>query len=137
MKDGWHDDDYFALYESQEEAIAASARYGLSEYLPGYVAVGLKGWDDFILCDTNAKYYTVPTVPLSKEEITPYAFPAETLKLESDERFEKKIKWYVTPIVFGGSPTDKGNIVWITHEEHAEFVRWWNKLYFEVKNKTA
>ncbi len=87
MKDGWHNDDHFILFESHEEATAATGRYRLSEYLPGYFAVGLKGWDDFILCDANAKYFTIPTVPLSKEEIRPYSFPAETLKLKADVRF--------------------------------------------------
>ena len=137
MKDGWQDDDYFVLFESQEEAIAATARYGLSEHLPGYFAVGLKGWDDFILCDNNAKYFTVPTVPLSKEEIRPYSFPAETLKLKPDARLANKIRWYIKPIIFGGSPTEHGNLAWITHEQHAEVVRFWNKTYFELKNKTA
>src|ERR1022692_108596 len=107
MKDGWQDDDYFILFESQEEAMAATTRYGLSEFLPSYFVVGLKGWDDFILCDTNAKYYTVPTVPLSKEEIRSYSFPAETLKLKSDVRLANKVKWYIKPIVFGGSPPER------------------------------
>lgn len=137
MKDGWQNDDHFILFESQEEAMAATARYGLSEYLPGYFVVGLKGWDDFILCDTSGKYFTVPTVPLSKEEIRPYSFPVEALKLKSDERFANKIKWYIKPIVFSGSPTEDGNMAWITHEQHAQAVRFWNKTYFELKNKTA
>jgi hypothetical protein len=137
MKDGWYNDEHFVLFESQEEATAATLRYGLSNYLPGFFVVGLKGWDDFILCDIRGQYFTVPTVPLSKEELTPYSFPAETLKLRADARFENRIKWYVTPIVFGGSPTQKENLAWITHDEHAEAVRFWNKTYFDLKNKTA
>jgi hypothetical protein len=137
MKDGWHMDDHFILFENQEEAKLATSRYGLSDYLPGYFIVGLKGWDDFILCDTASNYYTVPTIPLAKEDVRPFVFPAETLKLRSDERFSNKIKWYVKPIVFSGSPTEKENMVWITHEQHAEAVRAWNKLYFEIKNQTA
>ena len=137
MKDGWHNDDHFVLFESQEEATAATDRYGLSNYLPGFFIVGLKGWDDFILCDMRGMYFTVPTVPLSKEELRPYLFPAETLRLQEDSRFENRIKWYVTPIVFGGSPTQKENMIWIAHEQHAELVRFWNKTYFDLKNKTA
>ena len=137
MKDGWHNDDHFVLFESQEEATAATARYGLSEYLPGLFIVGLKGWDDFILCDSHGKYFTIPTVPLSKDGLRPYSFPAESLKLKADSRFVNQIKWYITPIVFGGSPTQNENMIWISHEQHAEVVRFWNKTYFELKNKTA
>jgi len=107
MKDGRHNDEHFILFESQEEARAATARYSLSDFLPGFFVVGLKGWDDFILCDTHRRYFTVPTVPLSKEELQLYSFPAEKLKLEADSRFENQIKWYITPIIFGGSPTQK------------------------------
>jgi hypothetical protein len=137
MKEGWHSDDHFILFESKEEAKLATSRYGVSDHLPGYFVVGLKGWDDFILCDMDSNYYTVPTVPIAKEEIRPFSFPAETLKLKSDDRFSNKIKWYIKPIVFGGSPTEKENMIWITHEQHIEAVRFWNKTYFEIKNKTA
>ncbi|MEO6003797.1 MAG: hypothetical protein ABIZ04_09980 [Opitutus sp.] len=137
MKDGWHNEEHFVLFESKDEATAATTRYSLSDYLPGFFIVGFRGWDDFILCDVHGEYFTVPTVPLTKAELTPYSFPANTLKLKSDARFENRIKWYVTPIAFGGSPTQKENVVWITHEEHVELVRFWNKTYRDIKNKTA
>ena len=137
MKDGWHNDEHFVLFESQEEARAATQRYGLPDYLPGFFIVGLKGWDDFILCDLRGEYFSVPAVPLSKEEVRPYAFPAETLKLKADSRFENRIKWYIKPIVFGGDPTSKENRTWISHDIHAQAVRHWNGLYRELKGKTA
>ncbi|MFA6289613.1 MAG: hypothetical protein WC661_19710 [Opitutaceae bacterium] len=137
MKEGWHNDDYFILFETQEEAKLATARYELANSLPGFVIIGLLGWDDFILSDANSNYYTVPTVPSDKEEIRSFVFPAETMKLESDTRFSNKIKWYIKPIIFDGSPTEKENMVWITHEQHAEAVRFWNTTYREIKNKTA
>jgi len=28
-------------------------------------------------------------------------------------------------------------MIWIAHEQHAELVRFWNKTYFDIKNKTA
>ena len=43
-----------------------------------------------------------------------------------------KIKWYVTPIVFGGNPALKDNIIWVTLAEHTELVQWWNRKYREL-----
>lgn len=137
MKDGWFNDEYFALYESQQEAAGATGRYGLSAYLPSLFIIGLKFWDDFILCDTEGKYYTVPTVPLTREYTQPYPFPAESLKLRSDAKLAGKIKWYIQPIVFGGSPSDQKNIAWISHDQHIEAVVYWNKLYRDLKGKKA
>ena len=137
MKDGWFNDEYFALYESQEEATNATARYQVSEYLPGFFVVGLKFWDDFILCNTDGRYYTVPTVPLSREEVQAYAFPSESLKLRTDPKFAGKIKWYVQPLVFGGSASAAENLAWISHDQHVEAVVYWNKLFRDLRGKTA
>lgn len=137
MKDGWFNGEYFALYESQEEAANATARYQLSDYLPGFFVVGIKFWDDFILCDTEGRYYTVPTVPVVREELRAYSFPAESLKLRTDPKFAGKIKWYVQPLVFGGSPSDRANLAWISHDQHIEAVVYWNQLFRDLKGKTA
>jgi hypothetical protein len=137
MKDGWHNDEFFALYESREEAENATARYRLAEYLPSYLVVGLRFWDDFIVCDSQDRYFTVPTVPLAREELRAYSFPAESLKLRSDAQLSGRIKWYIQPIIFGGSPSKVENMVWISHDQHFEAVVHWNKLYYELKGKTA
>jgi hypothetical protein len=137
MKDGWYNDEFFALYESKEEAERATARYRLSDYLPGFLIVGLKFWDDFILCDSEGRYHTVPTVPLVREEMRAYSFPAESLKLRADAKLSGKIKWYIQPIVFSGSPSKAENMAWISHDQHAEAVVYWNKMYHDLKGKTA
>ncbi len=137
MKDGWFNDEYFALFESQEEAANATARYRLSDYLPGFFVVGLKFWDDFILSDTNGRYHTVPTVPLVREELRAYSFPAEPLKLRADPKLAGKIKWHVQPIVFGGSPSKSENIAWISYDAHVEAVIYWNNLFRDLRGKTA
>lgn len=137
MKDGWYNDEYFALAESQQEAILLTAEYGISESLPGYFFVGLVGWDDFILTNEDGSYFKVPTVPLIYEELEPYQFHAENIRMEVDPRFNGKVKWYITPLIFGGSPTDQKNMTWISYSEHAQFVRWWNSKYQELKAKNA
>lgn len=133
MKDGWFNQEYFSLYETNEEATSATARYELPGYLPGFFVVGLKFWDDFILCDTEGRYYTVPTVPLAREELKAFSFPAEPLKLRADPKFAGKIKWYIQPIVFGGSPSTQENMAWVSHDQHVEVVVYWNKLYRDLK----
>lgn len=49
--------------------------------------------------------------------------------LEPDSRFKGKIKWYTTPIAFGGDAKLGENMTWVSHEEHAQLVRWWNNQY--------
>ncbi len=135
MKDGWFNDEYFALYETKNEATSATERYQLQEYLPGFSVVGLEFWDDFILCDREGRYYTVPTVPLAREELEAFPFPAESLKLRMDPKLAGKIKWYVQPVVFGGSTSALENTAWVSHDQHVELVSYWNKLYRDLKRK--
>ena len=135
MREGWCNNDYWALCEDQKEAEHLTAIYGLAEYLPGYFIVGLKGWDDFILIDRESQYFSVPTVPLERASLAPFRFPAEPLRLESDDRFMKKIKWYVKPIRFGGDPSAKENMAWLSLDEHVQAVKWWNKFYHDTFKK--
>jgi hypothetical protein len=44
-----------------------------------------------------------------------------------------KGKWYVRPIAFGGDPKAEDDIIWVSHEQHAQLVRWWNTLHRSVK----
>ena len=114
-----------------------TAEYGISESLSGYFFIGLIGWDDFILSSEDGNYFRVPTVPLTHKDLKPYQFPAEKIRMEVDPKFTEKVKWYITPVIFGGSPTDEKNIAWISYSQHAQFVRWWNEKYQELKLKDA
>lgn len=55
--------------------------------------------------------------------------------LVPDNRFEGKIKWYVKPMVLGGDPMLGENVVWVSHEEHAQLATYWNELYGPVKGE--
>jgi hypothetical protein len=134
MKEGWLNDDYLVLF-SEEEVDAISSKYGISQSLPNYALVGLRGWDDFIVQDSRGALFTVPTVPIGKEHIEPFSLP-ENPSLKSDGRFTGKIKWYVKPLVFGGDLKDSENLIWVSHEQHAELVAWWNNQYRALKTKT-
>jgi hypothetical protein len=108
--------------------------YAIDHFLPGHVLVGLRGWDEFIVIDESGSVFAVPTVPIDLRHATTFALPEQVL-LEPDARFDGKIKWYVKPLAFGGDAADETNLAWVTHEKHAELVRWWNEQY--SANKTS
>ena len=137
MKDGWCDSEYFVLAESHDEALRMSSAYGISDALPGYYFVGLRGWDDFIVCSTEGSYFLVPAVPLRIDQLQPYNFPSEKLRLVADPKITGRVKWYVTPLVFGGDPNPGPNMVWISFADHQEAVRHWNRLYNDLREKES
>jgi hypothetical protein len=135
MTEGWRGDDYFILF-SASEIPEQSKRYGIGEFLPGYSVLGLIGWDDFIVRDTGGSTFKLPTVPCVPQYLEPLQLP-DLAQLEGDDRFRGKIKWYVTPIVFGGNPAPGNNLTWIEPEKHAAAVRWWNVKYRELRATEA
>lgn len=127
MVEGWHGDEYLILFEESDWELVAN-RYDLGRLLPNFQVLGLRGWDDFVVRDTAARTYTVPTVPLALEFLTPYHLAANST-LAPDARFTGKIKWYLQPIVFGGDQNPGPNLAWVSHEQHGELVRFWNEKY--------
>jgi hypothetical protein len=132
MNEGWHGDNYLVLF-AESDIGAVSDRYGIAEQLPGYVIVGLRSWDDFIVRNLRGQTYTVPTVPLDSARLEPFRMPDGTTVLQSDERFTGKIKWYLKPLVFGGDPAVGENVTWVNQEQHAQLVKWWNAQYRALK----
>lgn len=130
MTEGWRGDDYFVLFSSPEVA-ERSGLYGIAELLPGFRVLGLVGWDDFIVQDAAGKIFKIPTVPCDAQYLEPLQLP-DPAKLVADSRFQGKVKWYVTPLVFGGDPNPGDNLIWIPHDKHASSVRWWNATYREL-----
>jgi hypothetical protein len=135
MNEGWLNDEYLILF-SGSEIEDASKKYGIAQTLLGYTVLGLLGWDDFIVRDPSGKTYSVPTVPIDKKYLKEHKLP-QTVTLEADGRFKEKIKWYVKPLVFGGDPNDEENLTWVTHEQHAQLVVWWNNQYRALKEQNA
>lgn len=133
MTSGWHSDEHLILFEDPSEAIEMAQRYEIQERLPGYTLIGLRGWDDFILLSSEGQFHLAPTVPLHADKLSAWTMPDDFSSLEADPATESKIKWYITPLVFGGSPVDESNIAWVTPDQHVDLVRWWNNKYDEVK----
>lgn len=135
MDEGWLGDDYLIIFE-KSEALAATERYQLKDIFPGYTVVGLRGWDDLIVSDPCGVTYTVPTVPISTEYLSPFPIPGNP-HLKPDDRLAGKIKWHIKPLIFGGDANAKENLAWVDREQHATLVAWWNKKYIEFKKRTG
>ena len=133
MNEGWQDDDYLILL-TEGESTDAMAAYGFDQYMPGCTLVGLRGWDDFIVIGQSGDMFTVPTVPLNASKASPFLLPPK-MSLAADNRFTGKIKWYLNPLVFGGDPSEEANVAWVTHEQHAQLVRWWNEQYKKASSQ--
>lgn len=131
MHEGWDGDDYLILFD-ESESPAASERYGLARFLPGFTILGLRGWDDFIVRDPSGAVFIVPAVPIDHEYLQPFQAPRNDIRLEPDPERSGKIKWYVQPLIFGGDPSVGENMTWISHDDHAEAVKWWNDKYREL-----
>jgi hypothetical protein len=134
MKEGLVRDDYLILFDELEVATVTD-RYAFSRLLPGYQVLGLCGWEDFIVRDSQGKTFSIPTVPLHPQYLAPYIIPEGLGNLSPDAQFAGRIKWYVKPVVFGGDSTIGENVTCVSLEEHTQLVRWWNDLYRSVKNK--
>ena len=132
MIEGWQEEDYLILF-NEEEAWFASTRYQIEGLLPGFQVLGLRGWDEFIVRGPEGSTYAVPTVPCISSELVPFRLPDESTQLVEDNRFTGKIKWYVTPIVFGGDPGGGDNQIWVSHDQHQQLVSWWNEQYRRVR----
>ena len=132
MIQGWHDEDYLNLFDPTESQ-QMKRLYALDSSFGDFQIVGLIGWDDFILCDGHGNLFRVPTVPAVVEDMKLLGFEIDPSKVVPDARFTDRVKWYVQPVVFGGDPEQEDNMTWITLDQHAELVRWWNAKYIEMK----
>ena len=128
MREGWYEGEYFILF-AEDEASLASDQYGIAGALPGFQIVGLRGWDDFIVRDQSGGIFTVPAVPCDAKYLRAFPRPPAASQLAEDARAAGKIKWYLKPLVFGGDAGIGENLTWVTHDQHAQLVRWWNNEY--------
>ena len=136
MITGWHGDEYLILFEEQLEAIQMTGRYGIQDRIPSHTLIGLRDWDDFILMSSEQRVKITPTVPLDSNSLEDWDLP-DWSQLQADPKIEDKIKWHVTPIVLGGSPSDEENLTWVSLDQHVDLVRWWNDKYDDIRNQQA
>src|ERR1700731_1799107 len=89
MREGWSGDDHLIIF-AESEVDPVSERYALSALLPGYRILGLRGWDDFVVQDLAGRSYSIPTVPLDFQYLSPFDIPPN-VNLVKAERFEGKL----------------------------------------------
>jgi hypothetical protein len=136
MMEGWHNDEYFVLFDEAESG-RFTTEYGLQEFLPGCTLIGLTGWDELIVVSRDGEAFRVPSVPLTADLLEPFDLATLPNALVPDERLVGKIKWYINPIAFAGDPQDEGNITWVPINTHAELVKWWNQTYRKVRKRAS
>jgi hypothetical protein len=85
MAEGWWHDTYYILFD-EREIESVSERYGVARSLPGFLVVGLRGWDDFIVRDADGSLFELPTVPLDRQHLRPVTTPIPPDQLERDPR---------------------------------------------------
>jgi hypothetical protein len=120
------------LFE-EDEIVRASFEYDIASVLPGFQILGLRGWDDFIVRNESGEIATVPTVPSDPGQLAAFPVGLIDLELRTDAKLAGKIKWYLTPLIFGGDPEVGPNLIWVDHRQHAQLVRWWNAKYRELR----
>jgi hypothetical protein len=132
MREGWVGEDYLILFDAGELE-AVTVNYTFPGLLPGFKLLGLRSRDYFIVDDGAGNLFTVPTIPVHAEYLAPFQPPGVDQVWTVDERFSGRIKWYMKPLIFGGDPSSHENQAWITHEQHAQLVRYWNDMYRSLK----
>ena len=132
MIEGWSGDEYYTLFDPNDYS-SSTREYGVDRLLPGHTVVGLIGWDDLILFKDNG-YFTCPTVPILPQYVTRCSWSQLPTMLSSDKNLAGRCKWYTTPLVLGGNPTDDSNLLWVDYKQHRELVRWWNEKHAELRS---
>ena len=74
---------------------------------------------------------------MDTEHLAPFKFLDATTALTPDPRLTGRIKWYVTPIVFGGDAAIGPNVIRVPLAEHAQLVRFWNEAYRKARSNAA
>jgi hypothetical protein len=136
MREGWHHDEYLMLLGSTE-VHPVSGQYAITRWLPGYRMIGVRGWDELLVQDQAGRVFSVPAIPIRAEHLEPFDLPPPDAELVPDSRFSGKIKWYLQPLVFGGSPSEESNIHWVTLEQHAPLVVLWNDRHEKLGSFAA
>jgi hypothetical protein len=131
VTEGWCDDRYLVLFDEHEVEQATRAYLAGGE-LAGYAVVGLDFWVDLIVRKESGATFTIPSVPLDLASGSAFVVPEAAL-LKADPRFTGKVKWYITPLIFGGNPRENSNITWVSHEQHRQAVAWWNAKHRELR----
>ena len=141
QREGWLGDDYVRVYAEHDRSRIARL-YAFETFLPGYIPWASWGLDALCL-GPDGRVYLIPWIPLHESHRVDRYPSIGALETELSslceatpdyEHFGKETH-FVTPIAFGGSPTDPENRKMIGQEPHAEACCFWNKVYARLKTE--
>src|SRR4051812_12487051 len=150
--EGFVGQSYFRLYPVENLA-KLNAAFGVQEFAPGLVIFGSNGGGEAFAFDMRTSapgVVQLPFIPMAYEYIIerspsfadflvrmarPDPGDHRTLPTHINPDTLGKEIHEITPIVFGGSPTDPANKAYLTTEQYAEYVVWWNRTYRNVRSQ--
>ncbi len=135
--EGWLGDDYVRIYATADRS-RVSKLYDFPAFLPAYELWGSWGLDALCL-GLDSQLYLIDWIPLH-ESFRKLRFPS----IQAFERtiggiheatpayqhFQKEVH-LVTPLVFGGDPSQKFEM--IDQTAHAKLCNFWNRTYARLK----
>lgn len=147
--EGFVGSSYLILWKA-EELETLNEEYGVEQYAPGLFLFGSNGGGEAFGFDTREKPYEIIQIPFVGMDLRYSRKIAESFLVfleklvENDSGdlniFEGYIKterelFEITPIILGGSPTDKDNKIELAREEHIKLTRYWNDFIQAMKSQ--
>lgn len=142
--EGWIAGTYVALWPASK-IVEYNRALDSSIYAPGLLLFGTDGGDEAFALDMSNGYWVVvvPLVGMSRDVVVPLA-PTVTDWLSaiaddvrrSPPRRQVRPRmnlFHKQPLILGGSPDDRANIVWVELEQAIDLARWWNVRLAELR----
>lgn len=144
--EGWVGGAWLRLYRL-EDVRKINKWYGVDDFAPGLLLFGSNGGGEAFAFDCRQSPVAVlkiPFIPLDFEYAERVAADVaglmDGIQTEGDDAIEPAVDGprgmeihEVTPIVFGGSPTDPKNKVLVPTQAHAELAMFWNRLFRRLR----
>ena len=135
--EGWIGRAYVALWPASD-VVANNSTLEAEKYAPGVVLFGSDGGGEAFGFDMTAsapRVVMIPLVGLSRAHIQPVA-PSFAMWLAQlrddgpavppDSDMVGRDVYDVSPVILGGSPTDRSNKAVVARADHIQIARWWN-----------
>lgn len=147
--EGFVGESYFRLYPA-EKIIPLNTLYGTSEFAPNLLIFGSNGGGEAFAFDkrrTPIRITQIPFIPMRLEyaidrgeslseciaHLKANSKPNPPASQLNPSLIGKEIH-EILPVVFGGDTIDQANKVFLTPEEYAPYVVWWNRKYQQLKS---
>lgn len=139
--EGFWGESYLRLYPLSQ-LLALNRLYQVERYVPGLFVFGSTGGGHAFAFDKASAVVKIPFIPMDAEYKEPVCGSfGEFCMLHTEGADQSEVDpslihqeiCEITPIIFGGSPTDFANKCVLAPRRHAEAVEFWNMQYYTVK----